>query len=417
MILYINGIPNLEIVYVLACRFLSRKKKTSALLHACSRHLHLARMTSYSLSHVVPLVLLIALISNTQAFRTGFTLDLCRTDDNCRPPRRCVFPTGGTLLPCFDDFPLCVCGNTLQIVCATSEDCQFGEVCTNRTGRKAPFCISCRAARNPELAEIYTVVDNFTLCPPVLSNGASGVFCNSSMECNPPRRCVSRIPGGLCGSVGQGSQCECTPPTRTDCTTCTKCDAGERCFWRERDSNSFCASVDAAKNNSAYKLREDGICTPSPSISPLVKSSPTPSPSAVPSRTPSSSPSLTPSISVSGSPPNDVCIDSDALRNVPMHERVFRKDIISVVLCDMYRSCATEGHIVTVHGRAMTMRGYCSTPKVQCTRETKLVNSPRMGRRVRVVSNTEGVEFTAFSARYGTWAEEAVARLMVLLGW
>lgn len=102
----------------------------------------------------------------------------------------------------------------------------------------------------------------------------------------------------------------------------------------------------------------------------------------------------------------DVCIGSHHLEGMKMNELVYGKHILANVLCDKKSSCATPGHMVRYNGEGMMMRSYCNI--VGCERKVMKVNSPRYGMGKVVKSSSEGLEFTAFAARYATKVEEHV---------
>lgn len=106
-----------------------------------------------------------------------------------------------------------------------------------------------------------------------------------------------------------------------------------------------------------------------------------------------------------------VCVDAEALEGM---EVVFERDVKAGVLCDEFGSCATEGHIVAYKGIAMMMKSYCEI--VGCVRKVLLVNSPVRRRGLRVKSRTEGLEYTAFAARFGTRVEELILTTAVRIG-
>lgn len=108
------------------------------------------------------------------------------------------------------------------------------------------------------------------------------------------------------------------------------------------------------------------------------------------------------------------CIDARALEHLRRENLMFERHVLAHVLCDVKSSCATPGHMVVFRGQAMMMRSYCGM--VNCSKEMLHVNSPQFNRRVRVPSNTDGLEFTAFAARYETRAEEMVMSAAVHVG-
>ena len=111
--------------------------------------------------------------------------------------------------------------------------------------------------------------------------------------------------------------------------------------------------------------------------------------------------------------PDPLCVDAEALTNADV-QMVYRKHFYAKVLCDSERSCATAAHMVVWRGVAMMMRSYCQ--QVQCEETALHVNSPRYKKKVRIQSRTEGLQFTAFAARYGTKAEELAIGVAVRLG-
>lgn len=109
-----------------------------------------------------------------------------------------------------------------------------------------------------------------------------------------------------------------------------------------------------------------------------------------------------------------VCIDANALKHLKSGDLVFKKHAWASVLCDSSGSCATRGHIVVYNGTSMMMKSYCLM--VGCNQSLKYVNSPRYRRGVRIKSKSEGLEFTAFAARYETLAEETVLSAAIRIG-
>lgn len=113
---------------------------------------------------------------------------------------------------------------------------------------------------------------------------------------------------------------------------------------------------------------------------------------------------------------NESCIDADALAHLSEEQLVYKEHRRAGVLCDATGSCATPGHVVVHHGVPMMMGSYCALEGVTCSKKVMLVNSPRMAWKLRIDSNTKGLQFTALSARYGSNAEEAVLGAAVRLG-
>lgn len=111
---------------------------------------------------------------------------------------------------------------------------------------------------------------------------------------------------------------------------------------------------------------------------------------------------------------NVVCVDAAAVRHLQPEELVFARQVIAPVLCDKWGSCATAGHIVRYKGVGMMMKRYCGM--VGCVRQVLAVNSPRYKVGLRLLSKTEGLEYTALAARYESVVEERVLSTFVRLG-
>lgn len=111
----------------------------------------------------------------------------------------------------------------------------------------------------------------------------------------------------------------------------------------------------------------------------------------------------------------DGCIDAKALTHIPQSQLVYGAHVRRGVLCDAFGSCATPGHMVVLHGKAMSMRRYCVSVG-GCARRVMEVNSPRYSGSLRLPSRTMGVQYTAFAARYESGFEEKVLRLAIHIG-
>lgn len=111
---------------------------------------------------------------------------------------------------------------------------------------------------------------------------------------------------------------------------------------------------------------------------------------------------------------NETCIAAKSLGHLPQHMLVYKHHVLGRVLCDAQGSCATPGHMIHFHGEAMMMMTYCG--RVGCEEDVMHVNSPRYRRNLRISSDTDGLTFTAFAARYGSLAEENVLRAVVWMG-
>lgn len=102
-----------------------------------------------------------------------------------------------------------------------------------------------------------------------------------------------------------------------------------------------------------------------------------------------------------------VCIDAKALSAFAMSELIYEDGHKrAAVLCDSQENCATPGHVVVHHGRAVMMRTYCES--VGCRKRVIEVNSPKMKYGLRVKSKSEHLQYTTLAARFETRMEERV---------
>lgn len=112
-----------------------------------------------------------------------------------------------------------------------------------------------------------------------------------------------------------------------------------------------------------------------------------------------------------------VCLATHHLSHLPTSTLIFNTPRKALVFCDTFHSCATPGHIVTFQNQSMMMSTYCSRYALgHCVKRVMFVNSPRMQRRLRIKSQTNGLSFTALAAKYGTMVEERMLRIMIHLG-
>lgn len=110
------------------------------------------------------------------------------------------------------------------------------------------------------------------------------------------------------------------------------------------------------------------------------------------------------------------CIAVSALSEFHPQELVYPMHMQSTVLCDQWKSCATPGHIVVFHDKAMMMQEYCRSVFGGCVRRIMLVNSPRINRKLRVKSMSPELQYTALSARYGSSAEKLILSWLIRYG-
>ncbi|KAI0564415.1 hypothetical protein FGB62_25g033 [Gracilaria domingensis] len=112
---------------------------------------------------------------------------------------------------------------------------------------------------------------------------------------------------------------------------------------------------------------------------------------------------------------SEVCIAAKSLAHMKQNDLIYPNHVPARVLCDSFESCATPGHMVRYHGKAMMMKSYCNLVG-GCTRTVMHVNSPRYRRALELPSDTPHLSFTAFAARYTSKLEEHVLRTAVHMG-
>lgn len=303
----------------------------------------------------------------------------------------------------------CLCLGSLK--CKCDDDCRDGEVCSGVEAE--PLCFGPKYLNTIEGATHIP-------CP-----GLTGATCREDNACLDDRIC--RAGGGdncvfddiLCDSAvlrcsDDDRVCYCFKEQSCSCEmgcageeVCAKFPSGGKCVvQRIVDSSGFLNLISCEDDDSG------SVIVPGPEE---------PEPSDLPQDEEELTPTVLPD---SNEPepnepePNEpepaeeaVCVDADALDGLDL---VFREHVRGNVLCDSFGSCATAGHIVTFRNNAMMMKTYCGI--VGCTRKLMLVNSPRRVRGLRVPSRTDGLEYTAFAARYATRAEEVVLTIAVRVG-
>lgn len=224
--------------------------------------------------------------------------------------------------------------------------------------------------------------------PVAIRMGLTGDSCDSDADCNGDRTCRSAL-GGVC-----------VPPLPQSCSSSEECEGGETCVLAETIiDGTICVSEEAALGVS--------------DVDDMVPSEGSPGPDDI-GPTPSPDSDEDDGTSPQASPEEEVCVDASALEHLERHELVFAKHVTARVLCDLSGSCATRGHMVVWKGDAMMMRSYCDV--VGCQEKVIKVNSPKYRRGLRVRTKTEGLEFTAFAARYESTTEEGVLKAAVRVG-
>lgn len=186
--------------------------------------------------------------------------------------------------------------------------------------------------------------------------GLNGELCQSQGDCSSPRKCITASTTGVAMCSENSLACVCMDMNITGCTSRTVCPTGERCTQVSKGPPkvTVCFSSNMADR---LKLAEAGSC-----------------------------------------------IDARALEHFEREDLVFEEDRIAEVYCDQHESCATGGHMIVFKEKAMMMMSYCQI--VRCDKKKIKVNSPKYHRGLRLKSNTDGLEYTAFAAQFETRIEE-----------
>lgn len=329
----------------------------------------------------------------------GLSMDFCSTQEDCSGEGECLYFGVTTDFTFCEGREPCICLDA-NISCFVPSDCNEGEICAETPISLFASCISKEASENaPGVTEI--VLDE-------PSNGLTLDSCRQPEDCEGLRSCVYfNLPQfEPCSDKGP---CVCLPTGEPRCAETSDCGEGEVCAEIKLSPDPICVSKTAADTFSGIQEISPQPPLSSPSVE-TDSGDPAPETSGeVGSSVPSSEvPEPSPSMESGG------CIDSLALQHLSRDELVFADHVWSRVLCDKNESCATEGHMVIHEGKAMMMMTYCQTAK--CVERMTYVNSPRFKKSLRVHSNTEGLTFMTFAARYSTKTEEVVISLAVWFG-
>lgn len=196
--------------------------------------------------------------------------------------------------------------------------------------------------------------------------GLNGERCATDEECRNPRKCLTASTSGMSKCEHDTLVCMCLDLRSKQCTSNRDCESGERCSLLEHgtDHKNICFSKVAGEQLNIAEVNS--------------------------------------------------CIDVRALGEFRKEGLVFEKDRIGRVYCDGQESCATGGHMVVYRGNGMMMKSYCEI--VKCEVRNMLVNSPKFASGLRVKSNTKGLEYSAFAAKYESRAEELSMRVAIKAG-
>lgn len=331
------------------------------------------------------------------SFGTRFLFDSCKSTSQCTRGATCatvrVEDGEGELLECTESSfsLLCICfPNDSAARCRQSSDCREGEMCSNQIqgGEQMGRCMSRSLAA--WAAGINTAIE---ITEPgmkpstdegleLLNDGYTGYPCRSASECAGSRVCYSifsESEDSRCSNERHNLFCLCTRPELVpkECTG-NDCGDGEMCGnevdVEQRVDRSLCISKAMGE-----RLADR----------------------------------------INGRAKDEVCVAVHHLEDLSQEELVYKHHRLASVLCDRQGSCATPGHIVLHNGRSMRMSSYCSMvlgADDGCVSQTMYVNSVRYTRGRVVQSQTEGLLFTVFAARFDSRAEEAVLGMALRLG-
>ncbi|CDF40909.1 unnamed protein product [Chondrus crispus] len=331
---------------------------------------------------------------------SGLTGDTCTSTSECADGRLCVDIANEVTCSSGEG---CICVPTDGAEsCTSSDDCSTaGEVCVQ--GNESTLCFSEEAVNAGDNEETSTTGGTG-------SGGGSGLTgdtCTSTSECADGRLCVDIANEVTCSS---SEGCICVPTDGAEsCTSSDDCStAGEVCV--QGNESTLCFSEEAVNAGD----NEETSTTGGTGSGGGVQETPTAGDGDSESEGSITNPDGLDVPPGGNDDEDDVCIDVRALGHLSSNGLVFEKHAVSRVLCDENDSCATRGHMVVFRGHAMRMSTYCES--VGCKEAVMEVNSPRFKRGMRIESNTKGLEYTAFAARYDTQAEESLIRMAVRFG-
>lgn len=362
--------------------------------------------------------------------------DPCRADHECTDDLYCTHRSNDQKLGGCLGRRACTCISPTFTQCVSRKDCRDRETCVFvPDSLREPFCFSAKSAKlSPYFRDLRNASAKPT--PTILpTNGWTFDGCSNDGDCmqDVSRKCRHILFGAPCRGK---EMCQCVLSGSNTCTRSEDCSSGEACVVvADSVSNAIpeCISrevlqldyyKDVYDENAGNQIQP--ISSPSPSASASTSQSPSASTSSSPTVSPTVSPTPTASQdpspddlvsgSVSPESESEVCVDARALAHMHPSELVFSRPRRASVLCDESGSCATPGHLVTWRDKPMAMRTYCKL-HARCTRAVKYVNSPRMKRFLRVQSQTQGLQYTPFAARFESHIEEHLLRALLRLGW
>ncbi|KAI0567359.1 hypothetical protein FGB62_3g363 [Gracilaria domingensis] len=347
----------------------------------------------------------------------GLAGDPCRRRGECLGYRKCV--DRETKRDCGGGDCVCV-GSRL---CVCSDQCTDGEVCSGSPGRA--YCFSPRLIESlsyanplpcPMTRPTPTPVE--TREPRPTTTGRTGESCRIDKNCEGERKCTAARSSNCVSSgvVCDGRQQACTVGDRVcycyqlqQCNCSLDCDDDEVCtstLFGRICLSPLLTDKDAVLQTIGCPSDTSGATAEDPIL--IVNL-------VAPENLDAEGAGASSEVAAEEQDAEDeVCVDAQALSHLPVHELVYKTHRTAYVLCDAQQSCATPGHVVVFNGRAMMMKTYCEF--MSCENRIMQVNSPRLKPSVRIPSKTDGLQFTAFAARYQTRVEELALTTIVHVG-
>lgn len=327
----------------------------------------------------------------------NFTLGPCRNQQHCATGRDCysidAFAENIVQL-CAPNVTTCACFPLNMETCTTvgsNEECVNGEICQE-------FSSTAKACLAPDFVQLPSMKADKQMGNLIQgeNNGLTFDRCEHNIDCAGGRECLVPTSQQLKQCDGD-KKCICVPLKINACKKAQDCVIeGENCLIVK--DMSVCASkkleIEIEDGNEMRSLIEGTVDI----------------------RRPQSLSSENDENEETKDDNGGICIAMKELRHLDRDDLVFKKDQHAHVLCDVFGSCATAGHIVEFDGVTMMMRSYCDIVKEGCERWRMKVNSPKLKWKRRIRSRSPRLEYTALAARYETNVEERILRVVSRFG-
>lgn len=327
----------------------------------------------------------------------NLTLGSCRNQQHCATGRDCfsidAFAQNVVQL-CAPNVTTCACFPLNMKTCTTvnsTEECEDGEICQE-------YSKTAKACLDPDFVPLpdSQTDDQMEDLVQEQSNGLTFDECKENLDCISGRKCLVPIEKQLKQCGLDNEKCICIPSEIRACENAQDCEIqGETCVILQ--DVSVCASEMVEE-----EIEDDNASAMISLIEGTVEIR---------------EPEFSSAENVENQDADGkVCIAMKELEHLDKDDLVFEQGRHAHVLCDVFGSCATAGHIVEFDGVVMMMMSYCDVVEEGCKRWRMKVNSPRLRRKRRITSRSPGLKYTALAARYETSTEERLLRLAVRLG-